>query len=291
MTYRFPAPTDPPRIMGILNVTPDSFSDGGRYDRPDAAVARALMMAAEGADLIDVGGESTRPGAERIDADRQIARTAGVVAAVRAALDAAGHGPVVISIDTTRAPVAAAALDAGAAVVNDVSGGEEDPDLLPLVAERHAAVVLMHKRGQPADMQNAPVYDDVVAEVRARLQDATARTTAAGVPAGSVAVDPGIGFGKTFDHNLALLAALPRLVADGVPVLLGTSRKRFLARLAGRPDDRVEPDPAGGSAATTALGVAAGVRTFRVHDVALHRQAADVAAAVTAAAADPGHAG
>ncbi|MEM6459854.1 MAG: dihydropteroate synthase [Planctomycetota bacterium] len=289
-TRRLPLPggvmtLDRPRIMGVLNVTPDSFSDGGRYDTEAAAVARGLAMAAEGADLIDVGGESSRPGADRVDADEQVRRTAGVVAALRAALDDAGHNTVAISIDTTRAAVAAAALDAGAAVVNDISAGREDPGLLPLAAQRGAAVVLMHMRGEPATMQRDPSYGDVAAEVAAFLEERLDAARAAGVPARAVLLDPGIGFGKTVEHNLRLLAALPDLVASAhaagaAGVMLGASRKSFLAKLAGDPAGRVEPDPAGGTAATTAWGVAAGVAVFRVHDVALNAQSAQIARSV-----------
>jgi dihydropteroate synthase len=274
---------DRPRIMGVLNVTPDSFSDGGRFLDPAAAVEHALTMAAEGAELIDIGGESSRPGAERVPAEQQVRRVAGVIAAVRSALDTADHlpGPVYISVDTTRAAVAAAALDAGAGLVNDISGGREDPAMLGLVAERGAGLCLMHMRGQPGTMQRDPQYGDVVGEVEAFLDERRAAARAAGVRSDRLLLDPGIGFGKTFDHNLALLRALPRLAGLGTPLLLGTSRKRFLAALAGREGEKVEPPPYGGTAATTALGVAAGVRLFRVHDVALNRQAADLAAATT----------
>ncbi len=273
--------------MGILNLTPDSFSDGGRHDAPDAAVAHALTMAREGADLIDIGGESSRPGAQRVGVDEQIRRTAGTVGACRAALDHAGFTHVALSIDTTRVPVAAAALAAGAALINDISAGEDDPQILALAAARGVPVVLMHKRGEPATMQDNPRYDDVVGRVAAYLGHRAAAARAAGVKADHIALDPGIGFGKTHEHNLALLGALPRLVALGYPLLLGASRKRFLARLAGAPHAAVEPDPAGGSAATTALAVAAGVRLVRVHDVQLHRQAADTAAAITTVPQSP----
>ena len=270
---------DVPRVMGVLNVTPDSFSDGGQFEHVAAAVGRGLAMAQQGADLIDVGGESSRPGAARVDADEQVRRVVDVIRQLRAALDEAGHGRVVISIDTTRVAVAAAAVDAGAAMVNDISAGREDPAMLPLAAERGVPIALMHMHGQPATMQQQPRYDDVVAEVEAFLMRRVDAAVAAGLPRGQVVIDPGIGFGKTLEHNLALLRALPRLVATGQPVLLGTSRKRFLATLEGHADCRVEPPPHGGTAATTALAVAAGVHLLRVHDVALSRQAALVAAA------------
>ena len=266
--------------MGVLNVTPDSFSDGGRYIDPAAAVEHALSLASQGADLIDVGGESSRPGAQRIAASQQIARTRPVVEAVRAALDAEGFEPVVVSIDTTSAAVAEAALGAGASMVNDISAGREDPELLALAAKHRVPVCLMHMRGQPQTMQDQPLYDDVVPDVERFLNERTQAAVDAGVARDQVVVDPGIGFGKTLEHNLAILRSLDRFVASGQPVLLGASRKSVLARLAGRPDLKVEPDPGGGTAATTALGVAAGARLFRVHDVALNRQAADIADAI-----------
>ncbi len=281
LALRFPGrpslSLDRPRIMGVLNVTPDSFSDGGRFSGRDQAVAHGVAMAREGADLIDVGGESSRPGAERVSAAQQIERTAGVIAALRSALDHDHFPGVALSIDTTRADVAEAALDAGASMLNDISGGREDERMLRLAAERAVPICLMHMHGQPRTMQTAPSYGDVVAEIQAFLTQRVEAAVAAGVEWTQIVIDPGIGFGKTLEHNLALLRALPRYVATGQPVLLGTSRKSFLAKLAGRPELKVEPDPAGGTAATSALGVAAGVRLFRVHDVALNRQAVDVA--------------
>ncbi|MEO0514731.1 MAG: dihydropteroate synthase [Planctomycetota bacterium] len=268
---------DRPRIMGVLNVTPDSFSDGGQFVEMEQAVMRGLAMAREGADLIDVGGESSRPGAERVAAGQQIERTAGVIAALRPALDHEGYEHVVISIDTTNADVAEAALDAGASMLNDISAGREDERMLSLVAERGVPICLMHMHGQPRTMQSAPNYDDVVAEIETFLAERVAAAVAAGVERSQIVIDPGIGFGKTVEHNLAILRALPRYVATGQPVLLGTSRKSFLAKLLGRADLKVEPDPGGGTAATSALGIAAGVQLFRVHDVALNRQAVDVA--------------
>lgn len=271
---------DRPRIMGVLNVTPDSFSDGGRYLELDVAVMQGLVMAREGADLIDVGGESSRPGAERVAPDVQIKRTAGVIAALRSALDGEGYEQVMISIDSTHADVAQAAIDAGAGMLNDISAGREDQRMLHVAAERGAAICLMHMHGQPKTMQAAPSYDDVAAEIEAFLAERVEAAVAAGVERSQIVIDPGIGFGKTVEHNLAILRALPRYVATGQPVLLGTSRKSFLATLHGQPDLKVEPDPAGGTAATSAWGVAAGVQLFRVHDVALNRQAVDVASAL-----------
>ena len=268
---------DRPRIMGVLNLTPDSFSDGGQFRDDSAAVARGLEMAQQGADLIDVGGESSRPGAQRIGATEQIRRIGSVIRGLREALDQAGQAATVISVDTTRAAVAEAALDAGASMLNDISGGREDPQMLGLAGQRSVPIVLMHMHGQPADMQRAPRYDDVVAEIRAFLDRQAEAAAAGGVAADQVVVDPGIGFGKTLEHNLAILRALPSYVAAGRPVLLGTSRKSFLAKVLGDDRTKVEPPPGGGTAATTAVGVAAGVALFRVHDVALNRQVADVA--------------
>ena len=274
---------DRPRVMGVLNVTPDSFSDGGRFTEVDAAVAHALDMARAGADLIDVGGESSRPGADRVPAEAQIARVVPVIERVRAGLDEHGFAQVAISIDTTHAAVTASALDAGAGMLNDISAGREDPEILDLAAERGVPICLMHMHGQPKTMQAGPAYDDVVAEIERFLAERVEAAVAAGVERSQIVIDPGIGFGKTIEHNLAILAALPRYVATGQPVLLGTSRKSFLAKLAGQSDGKVEPDPAGGTAATTALGVAAGVALFRVHDVALNRQAARAAHAIRTA--------
>ncbi len=268
---------DRPRIMGVLNVTPDSFSDGGQHDAPDAAVAHAGAMLAAGADLIDVGGESTRPGSRRVSAAEQIARTQQVIARIRAA-----HPQAILSIDTTLSTVAQAALDAGADVLNDVAAGREDPGLLALAAQRGCPLVLMHMQGEPGTMQRNPTYGDVVAEVLAFLLQRAAAAQAAGVAREQIVIDPGIGFGKTKEHNLALLGALPRFVATGYPVLLGTSRKRFMGSIctpAGGEPPRPE-ELVGATCATTALGVAAGAAIFRVHDVQANRQAADVAFAL-----------
>ena len=280
---RPPLSLDRPRIVGVLNVTPDSFSDGGEHDTVDAAVRHAAAMLREGADLIDVGGESSRPGSERVPPDEQIARVFAAIHAVTTLSPAAcGRStptpPPLISIDTTRAPVAAAALDAGAALINDISAGRDDPDILALAAERGVPICLMHMQGTPGTMQRDPRYTDVVAEVEAFLLERRDAAVRAGVAASQIILDPGIGFGKTFDHNLALLRALPRFVALGQPLLVGASRKRFLARLAGCPPEvKVEPAPYGGTAAITALAAAAGVPLIRVHDVALNRAAADTA--------------
>jgi len=277
---------DRPLIMGILNVTPDSFSDGGRFNAVDRALAHGLEMAAQGADVIDVGGESTRPGAERIEAGQQIQRTAPVIEALRHRLDECGFDRVVVSIDTTRLAVARAAVQGGAEFLNDVSAARDEPEILRFAADRGLAVALMHMRGRPKTMQEHPVYEDVVRSVRQFLLERAQAAMDVGMSRERVWLDPGIGFGKSKGHNLSLLAALPRLTALGHPLLLGTSRKRFMGAICHR-GEGASPAPEqllGATCATTALGVAAGVKMFRVHDVAPNRQAADVAWAITAAA-------
>lgn len=267
--------------MGILNLTPDSFSDGGRYTSTEQAVRRGLTLARDGASIIDVGGESTRPGSERVEPDEQARRVVEPIRQLRQALDHAGLEHVTISIDTTRAAVAQAALDAGAQMLNDVSGGLEDAGMLPLAAERGVPIVLMHMRGEPGTMQNNPVYADVVEEVAKFLGERVAAAIRAGAQPQNVWIDPGIGFGKTLDHNLALLGALDRLVALGQPVLLGASRKRFIQACC--PEDEQARSPAGrlaGSLAAALIGARAGVAALRVHDVSEHRQALAVAAGV-----------
>jgi dihydropteroate synthase len=248
--------------MGVLNVTPDSFSDGGRYTDVDAAIAHGVTLRDEGADIVDVGGESTRPGAERIDAKTEIIRILPVVTG----LTAAG---VPVSIDTTRAEVAAVALEAGATVVNDVSGGLADPEMGPLVAEAGCPWILMHWRGHSRDMLDLAVYDDVVAEVRAELLDRVTAAVDAGVAHERLILDPGLGFAKRAEHNWALSAHLDELIALGHPVLFAASRKSYLGRLLPGPDGT--PRPVGGRAAatlaTSVLAVAAGVWGVRVHEV------------------------
>jgi len=265
-----------PLIMGILNATPDSFSDGGSHGSVEAAVAHGLVMAEEGADVIDVGGESTRPGADPVPAAEQIARTLPVIRQLRAGLPEA----VAISIDTSRAEVAAAALGAGADFINDVSAGRDDA-MFTLAAQRQVALVLMHMQGSPKTMQNDPHYDQVVEEVLAFLLERCRQAQAAGIPPQRLILDPGIGFGKRRDDNLQLMAGLSRFTASGYRVLLGTSRKRFMGSVCGetRPQHLVAA-----TVATTALGVMAGVDLFRVHDVRENRQAADVAYAIRCAA-------
>lgn len=267
-----------PLLMGILNVTPDSFSDGGTHPDAVAAVRHGLQMAADGADVIDVGGESTRPGAQRVPAQVQLQRVLPVLRELRRELPAACR----ISIDTTLADVASAAVAEGAAIINDVSAGRDDDALLPLVARTGVELVLMHMQGTPETMQAAPQYGDVNGEVRAFLLQRAAAAVAAGVRRERIWLDPGIGFGKSRAHNLQLLARLPELVQAGYPVLLGASRKRFMGAICSveRFDELV---PA--TCATTALGVMAGVRMFRVHDVRANRQALEVAWAIRDAGA------
>ena len=245
-------------VMGILNVTPDSFSDGGEFFAPDRAVEHGLQMVEAGAAIIDVGGESTRPGSASVSAAEQIGRVVPVIEAVSARTD------VPISIDTHEFEVARAALDAGAGMINDITA-LSDERIAELAAERQAPVVLMHMRGTPATMQAEPRYDDVVAEVLGFLLERAKRAELSGVPKDMIFIDPGIGFGKTLEHNLLLLKNIDRFVATGYRVLVGTSRKSFIGRITGR------EDPAGriyGTAATVALCAAAGVSIVRVHDVA-----------------------
>jgi dihydropteroate synthase len=262
-----------PQIMGILNLTPDSFSDGGSYASVAEGVARGLQLAADGADIVDVGGESTRPGALPVPAEEQRRRILPVIEGLSAALPP--H--VVISIDTRLSTVAEAALERGARMINDISAGRYDGQMFRLAALARVPLVLMHMQGSPETMQREPCYRDVVAEVEAFLRERMAAACAAGVQPGDLILDPGIGFGKTRQHNLALLGALPRLAALGCPLLLGVSRKRFMGSIC-RVDDPRQLLPA--TCACTALGVLAGVSIFRVHDVAENRQAADVAMAI-----------
>lgn len=257
-------------LMGIVNVTPDSFSDGGLFADPDAAVRRGRELAREGADVVDVGGESTRPGSEAVDVATEMKRVLPVV--TRLAADG-----LVVSIDTAKAPVAAAAVKAGAEIINDVSAGT-DAEMLEVMASTGVGVVLMHMRGTPGTMQQDPRYDDVVGEVRDYLTARATGAEAAGVGRDSIVIDPGIGFGKTVDHNLELLRRVGELVATGYPVLVGASRKGFLGEITGIEDPR-ERDVA--TAAITALAVSAGVSVVRVHDVPASRQAVAVASAVS----------
>jgi dihydropteroate synthase len=269
-------PNRPALVMGVLNVTPDSFSDGGRFATTDAAVAQAETMLAGGAALIDVGGESTRPGSLPVAPDEQIARVVPVIRRI------AGL-PVTISIDTTKAAVAEAALDAGAAVINDISAGRDDNTMLPLVARRGVPVVLMHMQGTPQAMQDDPSYQDVVAETIAFLRGRVVAAQAAGVELSKILLDPGIGFGKTLEHNLELLRRQREFLALARPVVIGTSRKGFIGRITG------EPEPSKrlfGTAASVALSVASGAAIVRVHDVAAMTQVVRMTRAIVTAGAN-----
>ena len=255
--------------MGVVNVTPDSFSDGGLFLAPEAAVEHGERLLGEGADILDIGGESTRPGAEPVSADEERRRVLPVVASLAAA---GGR----VSIDTTKAEVAAAAIDAGASLVNDVSAFRFDPALAGLVADAGVGCCLMHMLGEPRTMQENPRYDDVVDDVRAFLEERLRFAVAEGVPAELVWLDPGIGFGKTVEHNLELLRRLDEIVSIGRPVVVGTSRKSFLGKLAGgKPEGERLP----GTIATNVVALARGASVFRVHDVAPLRDALAVAAA------------
>lgn len=249
-------------VMGVVNVTPDSFSDGGEWFEPDAAIAHGIDLLAEGADLLDVGGESTRPGADRPSVDEELRRVLPVVEA----LSARG---AIISIDTMRAEVARQAVTSGATIVNDVSGGIADPDMVPWVAEARLPFIAMHWRGHSADMQSRAVYEDVVADVTRELAERRDLLLDSGVDDDLLVLDPGLGFAKTADHNWALLAALPQLHELGHPILLGASRKAFLGRLgreAGEePRPPAERDPE--TAATSVMAAMAGLWCVRVHDV------------------------
>jgi dihydropteroate synthase len=260
-----------PRVMGIVNVTPDSFSDGGSYLEPRAAIARGYELVAEGAVILDIGGESTRPRARPVDEETELRRVLPVLEGL------AGVG-VQMSIDTFKPRVAEAALDAGATLINDVTALRAAPELAELAAGRGAELCLMHMLGEPRTMQEHPRYDDVVSEVKAFLEERLAFAVAHGVPEERVLLDPGIGFGKTTDHNLELLQRLGEIVALGRPVVIGTSRKGFLARIAGRDVNR----RLGGTIATNVLALAQGAEVFRVHDVAPVVDALAVATATLA---------
>jgi dihydropteroate synthase len=262
---------DSPVLMGVVNVTPDSFSDGGLYLDADAAVEHGERLAAEGADILDVGGESTRPGSEGVPAEEELRRVLPVV-------EGLASGPKV-SIDTTKAVVARAALDAGASIVNDVSAFRFEPELAGLVADAGADCCLMHMLGEPRTMQEDPRYGDVVDDVKSFLEERLAFAVGEGVPEQRVWLDPGIGFGKTAEHNLQLLRRLDEIVAIGRPVVVGTSRKSFLGKLTGgRPED----DRLAGTIATNVVALERGASVFRVHDVAQVRDALLVAAATFA---------
>lgn len=262
-----------PLIMGILNVTPDSFSDGGKYNHVGTAMQQVEQMLAEGADIIDIGGESTRPGSDPVSAEEQIQRVIPVIQTIRKHFS----NDLLISIDTTLSSVAEASLTAGADLINDVSAGLNDPNILNLAAKKSTPIVLMHNKGTPKTMQDNPYYEDVAIEVIDFLKTRINAALASGINKDNILIDPGIGFGKRKQDNLDLLAYLDKLVALGFPVLLGTSRKRFMGSICNvtEPSELVTA-----TSVTTALGVMAGVKLFRVHDVKENRQAADVAWAI-----------
>lgn len=264
-------------VMGILNLTPDSFSDGGRYEAPEAALRQARLLHRQGADLLDLGGQSTRPGATEIDAEAEIARVLPALRRILASLPPPAAGGPLLSIDTFRAPVAAAALAAGAHWINDVSAGRRDPDLLAVVAAAYRPCVLMHSRGDSRTMDGLASYGDVVAEVRQELLRATDRALAAGVRPERILWDPGLGFAKTTAHNLALLRGLALLRAEGFPLLVGPSRKRFIGEVLAEPRPRAR---LWGTAAVCGQAIAAGADVLRVHDVAPIVQTARMADAL-----------
>ena len=270
---------DSPRLMGILNTTPDSFSDGGRFDSPDAALAHARAMRDGGADILDIGGESTRPGAAEVSPDEEIRRTAPLIAALRA-----GPDQGVISIDTRKAAVAQAALNAGADLINDVSALTHDADLSAVVATGGVPVCLMHARGNPATMQDDPRYPDVLLDVYDFLAARIAAAEAIGIGRARILVDPGLGFGKTAAHNLALIRGVSLLHGLGCAIVLGASRKRFIGSIGGesRAEQRVP-----GSIAVALCGLAQGVQVTRVHDLKQTRQAFLLWQAVNPAGQNP----
>lgn len=274
--------TTRPVVMGVLNVTPDSFSDGGFFIEPEAAVAHAKALAAAGADIIDVGGESTRPGADRTSIAQEIDRTIPVVSALV-------HAGLTVSIDTMRSEVASRAVEAGAAYINDVSGGLADPQMAATAAEAGVDVILMHWRGHSRDMQERAHYEDVTAEVIAELSERVGEFVDAGVDLERVIIDPGLGFAKSFEHNWRLIATLPEIMAQGHRVIVGTSRKGFLGAV-GRPQGSartpLERDVA--TAVTSAYLFDLGVWGVRVHDVRSTVDALDVAAALQSAREETG---
>jgi len=260
-----------PAIMGVVNVTPDSFSDGGRHFDRDAAIAHGCRLAEEGADIIDIGGESTRPGSRPLSEEEELARVMPVIEGLATRVRAA------VSIDTRHARVARRAVQAGASLINDVTGLQGDPDMAGVAAETGAGVAIMHMLGEPKTMQDNPRYDHLMADICRYLRRGIEAAVAAGVPEEAILVDPGFGFGKTLEHNVAILAQLGQLRTLGQPILVGVSRKRFIGRLTGiaTPAERTY-----GTAAACALAVAAGALVLRVHDVAAMKQALAVAASV-----------
>ena len=259
-----------PLLMGVLNVTPDSFSDGGLHHDRNTAVARAREMVELGADIIDIGGESTRPGADRVSEEEQLKRVIPVIRQLQQELPA----ELPISIDTTSTLVAGAALEQGATVVNDISAGRDDPGMFSLVAEAGTPYIIMHMQGTPRTMQDDPRYDDAVAEIRSFLLERAAAAEEAGVRQDNLVIDPGIGFGKSKRDNLDIIINLESFTATGYKVMLGASRKRFMGSIC---DITEYSELVGATCATTAIGVFAGVQILRVHDIKENRQALDVA--------------
>ncbi len=277
------------RIMGIINITPDSFSDGGRFRgagpgkpiagcgaagfRPDysKAIEAALKMAEDGADILDIGGESTRPGAISVSDKEEIERVLPVIEGIRK------YSDIPVSVDTFKSVTARAAIEAGASIINDISGLRFDPEMAGVAAKTGAAVVIMHIKGTPADMQTEPRYSDLMGEVKEYLKTGIDMALEAGVPADKILIDPGIGFGKTLEHNLELIARLGEIAGIGYPVVLGVSRKAFIGKLTGEApvSDRLE-----GAISASVLGIANGASIIRAHDVKASRRAADVADAI-----------
>ena len=263
---------DGPRLMGILNSTPDSFSDGGQFNSVETGVSHALQMIKNGADIIDIGGESTRPGARLVTPEQEVSRTIPVIEAIRA------NSPIPISIDTRKASVAGAAIAAGATIVNDVSAFSFDAQLADLVAKSEVPICLMHAQGDPATMQKDPIYDNVLLDVYDYLAERITIATAAGIARRNIIIDPGIGFGKTVEHNLTLIRNIALFHSLGCPILLGASRKRFIGTLSGT-TDASERMP--GSIAVALAGISQGVQITRVHDIAETRQAVTLWSALT----------
>ena len=267
------APRPVPSLMGIVNATPDSFSDGGSYyseSDPSRAIEHAMDLVGAGCEILDVGGESTRPGAAPVDTEEELSRVLPIITALRSKTSCR------ISVDTQKAAVAAAAIDAGASMVNDVSAGLTDGDLLPLVAQRGVDLCVMHMSGTPKDMQEAPTYEDVVREVLDHLRERTSACLKAGIHGNKILIDPGIGFGKTLEHNLELISDLPTLRSLGLPLLLGVSRKSFIAQVTRNADAAVSgaaEDRLGGTIAALLRCAEGGASVLRVHDVAQAREA------------------
>ena len=254
--------------MGILNVTPDSFSDGGDFLSIDAAVAHGLKMVEDGADIIDIGGESTRPGSDKVSASIQLQRVVPVIEELNSRLS----GNIRISVDTTLTDVADAALKAGAVMINDISACQDDPDMLRLAADRQVTIVLMHMLGEPKSMQSSPVYKNVINEIREFLIERATCAESFGIKPSNIILDPGLGFGKSFSHNLQIISHLNVFTGLGYPLVLGASRKRFLQTIINSTDNA---DLSIATSMITAVGVQAGVEIFRVHDVRQNRETAD----------------